>query len=97
MTASQVVSYDEAKRILVNWTGMDPTSKTTHFSSSLIAGLVATTICSPVDVVKTRVMEGGDSQSSTIQILKRAVKTEGVGFMFRGWLPSLLDSDHIPF
>lgn len=90
MTASQVVSYDEAKRILVNWTGMDPTSKTTHFSSSLIAGLVATTICSPVDVVKTRVMEGGDSQSSTIQILKRAVKTEGVGFMFRGWLPSFI-------
>jgi len=29
---------------------------TTHFSASLLAGLVATTVCSPFDVIKTRIM-----------------------------------------
>lgn len=94
MTASQVVSYDEAKQWLVNILGMDPKSKSTHFSSSLIAGLVATTICSPVDVVKTRIMEGGtkhgEKAQSAFSILKNAVKKEGPGFMFRGWIPSFI-------
>lgn len=94
MTASQVVSYDEAKRALVAL-GLDTKSKTTHFASSLLAGLVATTICSPIDVVKTRIMEGhtastGSTKPSAFSILKNAVKTEGVGFAFRGWLPSFM-------
>lgn len=94
MTASQVVSYDEAKRALVGWFGFDPKAKSTHFSSSLIAGLVATTICSPIDVVKTRIMEGHNAEtgksSGALTILKNAVKTEGIGFAFRGWLPSFM-------
>lgn len=94
MTASQVVSYDEAKRALVAFAGLDPKSKTTHFASSLLAGLVATTICSPIDVVKTRIMEGHSTATgkptSSLEILRTAVKTEGLGFAFRGWLPSFM-------
>ncbi|KHC58453.1 solute carrier family 25 (mitochondrial dicarboxylate transporter), member 10 [Candida albicans P75010] len=100
MTASQVVTYDIAKSILVDHIHMDPSKKSTHFSASLIAGLVATTVCSPADVVKTRIMNskgstgggsGGDGVSgNAISILKNAVKHEGIGFMFRGWLPSFI-------
>ena len=100
MTASQVVTYDIAKSILVDHIHMDPSKKSTHFSASLIAGLVATTVCSPADVVKTRIMNskgstgggsGGDGVSgNAILILKNAVKHEGIGFMFRGWLPSFI-------
>lgn len=100
MTASQVVTYDIAKSILVDHIHMDPSKKSTHFSASLIAGLVATTVCSPADVVKTKIMNskgstgggsGGDGvNGNAILILKNAVKHEGIGFMFRGWLPSFI-------
>lgn len=90
MTASQVVTYDIAKNLLVESLNMDPTKKSTHFSASLLAGLVATTVCSPADVVKTRIMNAKGTSSGAVSILTTAVKTESVGFMFRGWLPSFI-------
>lgn len=90
MTASQVVTYDIAKNILVGNLNMDPSKKSTHFSASLLAGLVATTVCSPADVVKTRIMNAKGTSGGAVSILKTAVKNEGVGFMFRGWLPSFI-------
>ncbi|KAL6450020.1 DIC1 Mitochondrial dicarboxylate transporter [Candida maltosa Xu316] len=90
MTSSQVVTYDVGKSFLVDQCHMDPSKKSTHFTSSLFAGLVATTVCSPADVVKTRIMNSKGTGDSAISILKNAVKNEGVGFMFRGWLPSFI-------
>ncbi|GME70434.1 unnamed protein product [Ambrosiozyma monospora] len=90
MTASQVVSYDLFKSFLVKNFEFDPTTKTTHFTSSLFAGLVATTVCSPADVLKTRIMSSSGSNQSALGILMNAVKTEGVGFMFRGWTPAFI-------
>lgn len=90
MTASQMVSYDEFKQLLVGPLGMPEAAHYTHFSASLLAGLVATTVCSPVDVVKTRVMDASHKTESAFQILRNAVKAEGVGFAFRGWLPSFV-------
>ncbi|CCD22495.1 Dic1p NDAI_0A03380 [Naumovozyma dairenensis CBS 421] len=89
MTASQVVTYDVFKNYLTTKLGFDPKKNSTHLSASLLAGLVATTICSPADVIKTRIMNGhGTSNESAIKILTTAIRKEGPGFMFRGWLPS---------
>ncbi|KAK5781417.1 Dic1p PWA37_004860 [Arxiozyma heterogenica] len=89
MTASQVVTYDIFKNYLVTNLDFDPANKTTHFSASLLAGLVATTICSPADVIKTRIMNASKAENkSSIEILTTALRTEGPSFMFRGWLPS---------
>lgn len=90
MTASQVVTYDIAKSFLVDTLSLDPAKKSTHFSASLMAGFVATTVCSPADVVKTRIMNAKGSKAGAVTILTTAVKNEGVGFMFRGWLPSFI-------
>lgn len=91
MTSSQVVSYDLAKRFLVDQLEWDPKTKTTHFTSSTFAALVATTICSPADVIKTRIMNSATASSEgPIKSLLNSVKTEGVRFMFRGWLPSFV-------
>lgn len=90
MTASQVVTYDIAKAIIVDALGMDTQKKSTHFCASLLAGLVATTVCSPADVVKTRIMNAKGTSGGAISILSQAIKTEGIGFMFRGWLPSFI-------
>lgn len=90
MTASQVVTYDIAKNVLVDSLHMDPSKKSTHFSASLMAGLVATTVCSPADVVKTRIMNAKGNNGGAVSILKTAVQSEGPGFMFRGWVPSFI-------
>ena len=88
MTASQVVTYDVTKDFLVTSMNFDPTKKTTHFAASLFAGLVATTICSPADVIKTRIMGAHQHHESAFKVLSNSVKNEGFAFMFRGWVPS---------
>lgn len=89
MTASQLASYDEFKRLLKN-TGAFQEGLLLHFTSSVAAGFIATTVCSPVDVVKTRIMSAKDQSKGIMQILTEAMKTEGPSFMFRGWTPAFV-------
>ncbi|KAG0021721.1 Mitochondrial dicarboxylate transporter [Entomortierella chlamydospora] len=63
MTSSQLVSYDEFKRLLLS-TPWFKDNLVTHFGSSLLAGLVATTVCAPLDVLKTRIMNSSGSSVS---------------------------------
>ncbi|KAG4270048.1 hypothetical protein FPRO04_11880 [Fusarium proliferatum] len=55
MNSSQLASYDMAKASCIRTFGMDD-GIITHLVASSLAGVVATTVCSPVDVVKTRIM-----------------------------------------
>lgn len=90
MTASQVVSYDEAKRLLVNL-GMHPTSQATFFGASTVAGLVATTVCSPADVIKTLVMHAPKDHHEPIgSLVMSKYRQEGLRFFFRGWTPAFI-------
>lgn len=47
-----------------------------HFVASAMAGTVATTICAPADVVKSRVMNTS-SGIGPIQMLAQSFKAEG--------------------
>ncbi|CAD6576692.1 MAG: Mitochondrial dicarboxylate transporter [Tremellales sp. Tagirdzhanova-0007] len=58
-----------------------------HVVASVGAGTVATTVCSPADVLKSRIMNAhGAGTSSTMQVIRLA--NEGPMFMFKGWLPA---------
>jgi solute carrier family 25 (mitochondrial dicarboxylate transporter), member 10 len=101
MTAGQLASYDEFKKLLLK-SGLMTDNLGTHFTASFMAGFVATTMysflheeidsrCSPLDVCKTRIMNAKDKpQGGAISILKDALRTEGVKFLFRGWTPSFM-------
>ncbi|TGO40610.1 hypothetical protein BHYA_0034g00290 [Botrytis hyacinthi] len=88
MTASQLASYDSFKQLLIRHTSMED-GLSTHFTASLMAGFVATTVCSPVDVIKTRIMSSHESKGLA-RLLTDVYKVEGVGWMFRGWVPSFI-------
>lgn len=88
MTASQLASYDSFKRILLERANMED-GLTTHFSASILAGFVATTVCSPVDVIKTRVMSA-HTQEGIFALLTRIYREEGIRWAFRGWVPSFV-------
>lgn len=88
MTASQLASYDTFKHALLD-TGFFEEGLVTHFTASLMAGFVATTVCSPFDVIKTRMMNT-QKKRSFVEVLKYAVQNEGWGFAFRGFIPSFV-------
>ncbi|KAJ2691382.1 hypothetical protein IWW39_000067 [Coemansia spiralis] len=96
-TASQFVSYDTFKEWLLN--AGYPDSVSVHFAASFAAGLVATTVCSPADVIKSRTMAALRSQQSAVgavhvhppslwQTCSSIYRTEGLRAFFKGWIPS---------
>ncbi|PLB40201.1 putative mitochondrial dicarboxylate carrier [Aspergillus candidus] len=92
MTASQLASYDVFKRMCINKAGMSD-NLSTHFTASFLAGFVATTVCSPVDVIKTRVMSASPAESrghNTLGLLREISRKEGFAWAFRGWVPSFI-------
>ncbi|KIW63296.1 hypothetical protein PV04_10154 [Phialophora macrospora] len=89
MNASQLASYDIFKSLCLSSLNMSDTL-TTHFCASLAAGFVATTICSPVDVIKSRIMSHAASKLSMLGIVREASRNEGLLWMFRGWVPSFI-------
>ena len=92
MTASQLASYDTFKRMCIERLGMKD-NLGTHFTASFMAGFVATTVCSPVDVIKTRIMSASPAESrghSMLGLLRDICRKEGLAWTFRGWVPSFI-------
>ncbi|WVQ75942.1 hypothetical protein IAR50_005577 [Cryptococcus sp. DSM 104548] len=88
MNASQLVSYDFFKDHILA-AGLMHNGMPLHFVSSALSGTVATTICAPADVVKSRIMnmKPGAGQGP-IALLTESLKLEGPRFLFKGWLPA---------
>ncbi|XP_050235545.1 uncharacterized protein LOC126685672 isoform X2 [Mercurialis annua] len=63
LTASQLATYDETKRVLIRWTPMEE-GFYLHLVSSTIAGTVSTLITAPVDMIKTRLMLQRESKKA---------------------------------
>ncbi|XP_021906896.1 mitochondrial substrate carrier family protein ucpB isoform X2 [Carica papaya] len=53
LTASQLATYDESKRILIRWT---PLEEGFQLHLIAIAGIMSTLITAPMDMIKTRLM-----------------------------------------
>ena len=88
MTVGQLATYDGFKHVILDYTPMGDNLKT-HFTASFLAGFVATTICSPVDVIKTRVMSSKE-QKSIAKLVSEITTAEGLRWMFKGWVPSFI-------
>lgn len=88
MTISQLASYDKFKLILIEQIQMGD-GLVTQFAASCAAGIVATAVCSPVDVLKTRIMSAHESKGLA-RLLSSIYKAEGLSWLFRGWVPSFI-------
>ncbi|EKM52975.1 uncharacterized protein PHACADRAFT_185789 [Phanerochaete carnosa HHB-10118-sp] len=88
MNSSQLASYDFFKAELLKTSYFDD-NIFCHTAASFAAGTVATTVCSPADVLKSRIMSASGSESrSTMELIRRSMKTEGPMFMLKGWVPA---------
>ena len=89
LTSAQLGSYDTIKNnILIKIFGME-NGLQLHFISSMLAGLITTTITNPVDVIKSRFM--GDKAGfykSPLHVITHTLKVDGVMGFFKGWTPA---------
>ncbi|MCJ1300047.1 Mitochondrial dicarboxylate transporter [Hypocenomyce scalaris] len=86
MTSCQLGSYDGFKNILTRQLGLKDNTAT-HFSASALAALVATTLCSPVDVIKTQIMSSTHTRP-VLETVRGIYRAEGPRCLLRGWVPS---------
>lgn len=98
----ELPAYDLCKKTFINW-GIMGDTKANHFSSSFLAGLVGAIASTPIDVVKTRLMnqkklkttvigEGSSAvpaiYTSSLDCLVQTVKTEGFMALYKGFIPT---------
>ncbi|KAI0078479.1 mitochondrial carrier [Panus rudis PR-1116 ss-1] len=60
-----------------------------HIISSVLAGTVATTVCAPADVLKSRLMSAS-GKLSPVEVLTQSLREEGPRFLFKGWTPAFI-------
>ncbi|KAH8086608.1 mitochondrial carrier [Cristinia sonorae] len=94
MNGSQVGSYDFVKTKLlaaplpvIDYQLQD--NLLCHVISSVAAGTVATTVCAPADVLRSRVMSAS-GKSSVFDMIKQSWQNEGPRFLFKGWTPAFV-------
>ena len=81
----QVACYDQAKQGVLSL-GILEEGIPLHFLSSFIAGTMATTLTQPVDVIKTRLMQG--TQFNSIKEVIVATSKEGPLAFYKGFVPA---------
>ncbi|XP_028161564.1 mitochondrial dicarboxylate carrier [Ostrinia nubilalis] len=87
MTIGQLSFYDKIKELLLT-TSYFSDNVVTHFTSSLLAGAIATTMTQPVDVLKTRAMNAKPGEIKSIfKLIKSTAKESPLAF-FKGYIPA---------
>ncbi|THH11776.1 hypothetical protein EW145_g444 [Phellinidium pouzarii] len=60
-----------------------------HCTASVCAGFVATTICAPFDVMKSRLMSVSHN-ANLAEVFTKSLREEGPKFLFKGWTPAFI-------
>nr|XP_018453232.1 PREDICTED: mitochondrial substrate carrier family protein ucpB isoform X2 [Raphanus sativus] len=88
LTASQLATYDETKRILVKRTSLEEGFHL-HMCSSVVAGVVSTLVTAPIDMIKTRLML--QQASDSVRIYRngfhcgyKVIRKEGPLALYKG-------------
>ena len=87
VNATELVAYDSAKAFFLS-TEYFQDNIFTHIASGLSAGLAATLLGSPIDVIKTRTMASSEAGVSAMQVAITTLKTEGPLAFYKGFIPN---------
>jgi solute carrier family 25 oxoglutarate transporter 11 len=95
VTASQLATYDQAKEAILSRRGPGGDGLATHVAASFAAGLVAAAASSPVDCVKTRVMNmkvqpgAPPPYAGALDCAIKTVRSEGALALYKGFIPTV--------
>ncbi len=86
MNAAELASYDQIKTSLIKtFKSVDADSIMLHFACGLSAGFIAVCFASPVDVIKTRVMNNPDKYGGALSCFLKTLKVEGPMAFYGGF------------
>lgn len=89
MTIGQLCFYDQIKGILLG-TPYFSDNLVTHFTSSLCAGAIATTMTQPLDVLKTRAMNAKPGEfKGALDLIRFTLKGGPMAF-YKGYIPAFV-------
>jgi len=89
MSAGQLATYDQVKAYFMKSKLGDGIIN--HFVSSTVAAFVATVITTPLDVVKTRIMNSKAGEySGSLDCFKKTLAAEGPFAFYKGFVPFFL-------
>eukprot|EP01031_Cornospumella_fuschlensis_P037780 gene37779-45897_t len=84
----ELATYDHVKYLLKKHSPLEE-GGSLHVVSSMITGLVATTVAAPFDLLKTRAMNSPTyATEGLIRLASGIIRKEGVLVLYRGWLPA---------
>lgn len=90
MTVGQIAFYDQTKYLLIHYTSHFQDNLVTHFTASLIAGAIATTLTQPLDVLKTRAMNAKPGEYRNLWHIITYTGRMGPQGFFKGYVPAFL-------
>ena len=85
IAVGEVTTYDQTKAYLKRHYA---DGFALHVVTSLVTGVVATTVAAPFDLLKSRVMASADPTDGFVRVLVRLLRHEGPLSLFNGWLPT---------
>ncbi|XP_014768530.1 mitochondrial dicarboxylate carrier [Octopus bimaculoides] len=89
VTIGQLACYDQIKSSLLG-TGFFSDNLVTHFSSSIMAGTIATLLTMPLDVMKTRIMNAPPGTYKNILACAIEISKNGPLGFFKGFIPAFV-------
>ncbi|KAJ3291901.1 Mitochondrial dicarboxylate transporter [Rhizoclosmatium sp. JEL0117] len=96
MTAGQAATYDSVKSLLLSYPAYFSDNLTLYIIASTAGALVATTVCAPIDVIKSRIMAQSTYSTDTMlykgswDAATKIAKKEGLGAFLKGWTPAFV-------
>jgi solute carrier family 25 (mitochondrial uncoupling protein), member 8/9 len=88
MNAAEIASYDQYKQMFLQYTKFQD-NIALHFTCGLMASLTAVSVGSPFDVVKTRMMSGGQYKGA-IDCIVKTFRNDGILAFYKGFTANFL-------
>ena len=85
INASEFVTYNYFKNIIQNNTEIN-NNLFIQFYSSLSASFISAIICSPIDVVKSKIMNSNSSHNNICNYLLQIIKNEGIMRLYKNFI-----------
>lgn len=92
MTIGQLSMYDQFKYLMLTYLpSIFQDNVATHLSASTLAGVVATTLTQPLDVLKTRMMNQAKNQYRSVgHCITELYKESGLFGFYKGYVPAFI-------
>ncbi|XP_068637416.1 probable mitochondrial adenine nucleotide transporter BTL3 [Aristolochia californica] len=84
-------AYDTYRKQLLKISGNEETTNFERFLAGAAAGITATTLCLPMDTIRTKlVAPGGEALGGVVSAFRHMIQTEGFFSLYKGLLPSII-------